>query len=167
MTAEEYAGVAEEVRAKVVEVITPQAPKAQVLWEDPVSFDTGAWAAGLLSAGDPDAQGQARIHTWLVTFAGSDEMESSRVRCVEPVFRFRLQFFHWHGPGSEALVRAEALRVQWTIAATPKLTVPGVVAQHRQLPIRVRLATMSEQVGPVIHRGEGELAVEIQPLVTH
>lgn len=177
MTAEQYAQLAADAQAKIGQIIAATAPKAKVLLHDPVDTNNDLWIGGLLSADDLDPQGKKRAHTWLVTFAGILDPETAQNRSIAPTLPFRVQLFHahWYVPAagegeaatpeqtSEAAVRAEVLKVQLAFAEKPKLDLAGV-SRHAQLRMRVALGRMRGKSGDVIlHRGDGELSVELMP----
>jgi hypothetical protein len=165
MTGEEYAQIAANIQASLVAIITTVAPKAQVLDEDPVNLDTNEWEASLTSAADVDDSGDKRVHTWLVTFAGSDGAPSSTVRSIEPTMPFRVQAWLRHEPGSEAVFRAETLKVQLAIAQAPKLNVPDVVTRHKGLPIECR--RLGQFSKTIVHRSDTVIKVELKSIVTY
>jgi hypothetical protein len=168
ITGDEYAQIAADVQQQAAEIITsvvtvgaPPVMQSLVLTEDPVDLDEAQWAGALLSENDLDENGDKRVHAWIVTFAGSDQLESGQVRSIEPKFHLRVQVFYTHDAGSESRIRAECLKVQYAIAEAPKMNMPGVVTRHEQLPIRLRLARLGTRI---LHRGEGELVLDVQPL---
>jgi hypothetical protein len=172
MTPEEYADLGKEIQAGIVGVIKTEAPLAKVLDRDPVNFDESQWSGALKSDADKDANDKKRVHAWVITFAGSTDLESSTVRSIEPTFRFRVQLFYQHEYGkdsdnSEKRIREEVLKVQMKIAQTQKFGTGSVLnyqQKHKGLAVRVGLAGFF-QTKETLHRGEGEIAVELQPIV--
>ncbi len=167
MTVDEYIALGAGIQAAVVAVIKAAAPKAIVLDRDPVNFDESAWFGALKSDADLAADGKKRVHGWVVTFAGSDGLESSTIRSIEPTFRYRVQVFYGHEFGtnadnSEKRIRAEVLRVQFALASMGRIA--GVRTQVL-LPIRLQPVRTSQQ--QVLHRGEGEVSLELQPILTN
>ncbi|HEY0003731.1 MAG TPA: hypothetical protein VGB17_02885 [Pyrinomonadaceae bacterium] len=164
MTGDEYAQLGEDIQDAIGAVIQETAPAAKVLTEDPVNIDESLWVGSLKSGEDLDAEGQKRIHAWILTFVAPDDPDSSTVRSIEPAFVYRVQVFYSHDVGSEKRIRDEVLKVQFALAQNPKLEVVGV-NKHTQLRIRLRLGKMRGASGDVIvHRGDGSLSVEMQPI---
>jgi hypothetical protein len=170
VTGEEYADLGATVQSAIATIIGATAPTAKVLQRDPVNIDEALWLGSLLSDSDTDASGDKRVHAWLVTFAGSEDPTSTTIRAIEPVLPFKVQLFLSHEFGtaadsSEGRMRAEVLKVQYALAASPRLGLSqSLVQRHMQLSMRVRLARMGVTI---VHRGEGEISVEVQPAVTH
>lgn len=159
MTEEDYVKLGEDGQAALVALIKSKAPKARVLDRDPVNPDLLAWAAELRS--DLDAK---RIHSWIVTFAGSTDLKAAQIRSISPTFRYRVQFFHYHEFGkpadnSEKSAREEALKVQLAIAKVAKLVVG---TKHNEWPFRIALSEMRGVA--IMHRAEGEVELEIDPM---
>ena len=174
MTAAEYAALGATVQAAVVAVIgatvNAGVPGLSLVFDrDPVNFDEEQWLGALKSDADLDETGDKRVHAWLVTFAASDDLESSTTRSIEPTFRLRVQVFYAHDFGtdasnSERRIRDEVLKVQWAFAQSPRLGELVNVERHEQLPMRLHLARLG---GEVIHRGEAELAVNVTSLLAY
>lgn len=165
MTAEEYAQLGAEVQAAIAGIIRTAAPLAKVLERDPVNLDDAQWLGSLKSDTDLDGTDK-RVHAWLVTFAGTEDPRSSTVRAVEPVLPFRVQVFLGHDFGtdadnSEKRVRGEVLKVQMELAKQQRLGGIVGVSKHTDLTMRVRLGRMGDTI---VHRGEGELSVELTPI---
>ncbi len=159
MTEEGYLKIAENGQAKLVEIIKEKAPKARVLDRDPVNPDLKEWAAELRSDGD-----EKRIHSWIITFAGSTDLDTSVVRSIAPTFRYRIQFFHYHEFGkpaanSEKSAREESLKVQFAIAKFAKL-VNGT--RHNDWPFRIALEEMRGVA--IMHRAQGEVEMELDSI---
>jgi hypothetical protein len=159
MTEEEYIKLGEDGQAALLAIIKTKAPLARVLDRDPVNPDLKEWAAELKS----DTDGK-RIHCWIVTFAGSTDVKASQIRSIAPTFRYRVQFFHYHEFGksaanSEKSAREESLKVQFAIARTAKLVVG---TKHNEWPFRIALSEMRGVA--IMHRAEGEVELEIDPI---
>lgn len=165
MTAEEYAALGAEIQAAIVTIIETAAPKAKVWGRDPVSLDEEAWAGSLRSPADVVNE-REMIHSFVVTFGGWDLTDPPPIRSIEPTFVFRVQLFHYHDSGTDAAnseksVRDELLAVQLALAKSSKLGLnQHGIQRHTQLRQRVVLRKMA---GEVLHRGDGELKVELQP----
>lgn len=166
MTAEEYAAVGADIQHAIAGIITATAPTAKVLQRDPVNMDEAQWVGSLKSADDLDGAGDKRVHAWLVTFAGTEDPRGSTVRAIEPVLPFKVQVFLSHEFGtdadnSEGRLRDEVLKVQMELAKQQRLGGIVGVSKHTDLSMRVRLARLG---GEIVHRGEGELSVEMTPI---
>jgi hypothetical protein len=172
MTPQQYADLGKDIQAAIVTLIKGVATKAKVLDRDPVNFEESGWYGALQSGDDLDEQGKKRVHTWIITFAGSNDLESSTVRSIEPVFRYRLQVFYQHEFGkntdnSEMRIREEVLKVQMKLAQTPKFGTGAALSyqqKHRHWPFQIGLSGFF-QIQKTAHRGVGELVVELQPIV--
>jgi hypothetical protein len=168
VTAEEYAALGAEVHAAIVAIIKSVVePKGVVLDRDPVNFNETAWFGALKSADDLDAGGQKRVHGWVVRFGGSTDLESRAVRAIEPTWNFPVEVYYSHDFGSDAdnsekRLREEVLKVQFTLAGQQRLGNIQRVSKHTDLTIRLRLGATRAQ--EVLHRGTGEISVELEPL---
>lgn len=170
MTPEEYASLGANVHAALITVIkTVVQPaggaKGLVLDRDPVNLDEAQWLGALKADDDLDENGDKRTHAWIVRFGGSLDPESSTVRSIEPTWIFDVQVFYTHDFGtseganpdhSEKRIRAEVLKVQMALAA---VRISGM-GRYTDLSIRMRLARLG---GEIVHRGTGEIRVELTP----
>jgi hypothetical protein len=173
MTPAEYAQLGADVHAGLVAriktVVQPEdGAKGLVLDRDPVSLDDAQWFGALKADDDLDENGDKRTHAWIVRFGGSVEPESEAVRSIQPRWIFPVELFYTHDFGteegegadnSEKRIRAEVLKVQMALAAPPRI--PGV-GSYADLSIHLRLARMG---GEIVHRGQGEISVELNPIV--
>lgn len=167
MTPEQYAQLGADVHAglvvRVKTVVRPaEGRKGIVLDRDPVNLDEAQWLGALKSDDDLDENGDKRVHAYIVRFGGSINPESPAVRSIQPTWVFPVEVFYTHDFGtdadnSEKRIRAEVLAVQMALASPPRI--PGM-GGYADLSIRLRLARLG---GEIVHRGQGEIAVELQP----
>jgi hypothetical protein len=179
VTPEEYAELGEAVHAAIITIVKsvvspadPPAPappsvKGLVLDRDPVNFDETAWFGALKSGEDVDGEGQKRVHAWVIRFGGSVDPESRAVRAIEPKWIFPVEIFYSHEFGtaadnSEKRLREEVLKVQFTLAGQQRLGNIQRVSKHTDLSVRLRLGATKAQ--EVLHRGSGEISVELEPI---
>lgn len=184
MTAEQYAQLGANVHAALVAIIASvvrpdgDVPKGLVLDRDPVNLDESQWLGALKSDDDLDENGDKRTHAWVIRFGGSLNPERSAVRSIEPKWLFDVQVFLTHDFGksegdgpytSEAAIRTEVLKVQKALADSPKLNDVRVqvggdeyvyIRRHGDLSMRLKLAHLGREI---VHRGIGEITVELQP----
>lgn len=179
MSPEEYARLGENVHAAIVDivktVVRPEVgAKGLVLDRDPVNVDESQWLGALKADDDLDENGDKRTHGWIVRFGGSLNPDGPAVRAIHPKWPFDVQVFYTHDFGtdadnSEKRIRAEVLKVQKALADDPKLGNVNVevaggervyISRHADLSIRLRLARLG---GEIVHRGVGEITVELPP----
>jgi hypothetical protein len=168
MTPAEYAQLGADVHAFIVarikSVVQPEeGAKGLVFDRDPVNLVESQWLASLKADDDLDEAGDKRAHAWIVRFGGSVDPESAAVRAIQPRWLFPVEVFYTHDFGtdednSEKRIRAEVLKVQMALASPPRI--PGA-GSYADLSIRLRLARMG---GEIIHRGQGEISVELVPV---
>lgn len=149
-------------------VVAPSGGQHNATIVDQSPYDQGDYSGKVSSEADTDANGNAKIHAWIIVYAGPGGGWPTTVASAAPLLTFSVDFLYQQRLGSDTNnsmveARRELNKVYWALATSPQLGLPGSMIE-RHLLLQTQGDFRVIQIGTrTAHAFFGRLQVQMGP----